>query len=216
MVEEIKQQIINIKNKRKTILTYGDSNTWGYNPENKKRYDDDIRYPKILNNILGESYNVIEEGLCGRTTIYQDYRYGRAGIDFIEVLLESHAPDILVLMLGTNDYKIANARSLDDIKFSMEILIEQILKVYSGKIILVSPILLSKNIKDLDPEFDDLSYEISKNASLVYEEIAKKHNFLYLDAKEYATPGVDGEHMTEQGHKQLALALKNLIINNID
>ncbi len=216
MVVELNEQVVNVKNKRKTILVYGDSNTWGYNPNTHERYDEDIRYPRVLNNLLGLNYNVVEEGLCGRTTIYNDFRYGRAAIDFIPIILESHTPNVLVLMLGTNDYKISNARSLDDLKFSMETLIEQIKKRYVGKIILVSPILLSENIKELDNEFDDLSYELSKNASFVYETIAKEYDLLYLDAKNYAYPGADGEHMTEYGHEKLAVALSVLINKEIE
>ncbi len=211
MVVELKEELINVVNQRKTILVYGDSNTWGYNPNTKERYGEDIRYTKILSKLLGSNYNVVEEGLCGRTTIYNDYRYGRAAIDFIQIILESHTPSILVLMLGTNDYKISNARSLDDLRFSMETLIEQIRKIYNGKIILVSPILLSKNIKELDSEFDELSYELSKNASDVYKRLAEEYNLQFLDAKMYAKPGVDGEHMTEYGHQMLAYALKDLI-----
>ena len=32
----------------KRILCYGDSNTWGYIPENGKRYDNLTRWTKVL------------------------------------------------------------------------------------------------------------------------------------------------------------------------
>ena len=53
----------------KTILCFGDSNTWGYNPENRQRFGPDERWTGILRNSLGEDYRVIEEGLNGRTTL---------------------------------------------------------------------------------------------------------------------------------------------------
>ena len=53
----------------KTILCYGDSNTWGYNPETNSRFKANERWTNILSNILGDNYVIIEEGLNGRTTV---------------------------------------------------------------------------------------------------------------------------------------------------
>ena len=47
----------------KTILCYGDSNTWGWNPISESRFDKDVRWPGILQQELGEDYEVISEGL---------------------------------------------------------------------------------------------------------------------------------------------------------
>ncbi|QGP50992.1 hypothetical protein PsalN5692_02465 [Piscirickettsia salmonis] len=54
----------------KTILCYGDSLTWGYNPENSGRCSFDQRWTGVLQENLGGDYRVIEAGLNGRTTIY--------------------------------------------------------------------------------------------------------------------------------------------------
>lgn len=56
-----------IKTSAKTILCYGDSNTWGNVPSSFLRYPRDVRWPAVLQNLLGEDYEVISEGLCGRT-----------------------------------------------------------------------------------------------------------------------------------------------------
>lgn len=60
------------------------------------------------NSLREKGYRIIEEGLCGRTTVFEDpLRDGRKGVDILPVVLESHNPvDIVVLMLGTNDCKI--------------------------------------------------------------------------------------------------------------
>ena len=90
----------------KRILCFGDSNTYGYRPDTGERYPEDIRWTGILKNRLRErGIEIIEEGLVGRTTVFEDsLRMGRRGIDYLVPLLESHAPiDKLVLMLGTND-----------------------------------------------------------------------------------------------------------------
>ena len=56
----------------KTILCYGDSNTWGYDPVTQDRFPPDTRWPGVLRHELGEGYLVIEEGLNGRTTVWDD------------------------------------------------------------------------------------------------------------------------------------------------
>ena len=46
----------------KTILCYGDSNTYGYNPSNGFRYPENVRWTGRLQSALGEGYKIIEEG----------------------------------------------------------------------------------------------------------------------------------------------------------
>lgn len=57
---------------RKTIICFGDSNTYGYDPENFGRLNENERWPQVLAHNLGEDHHVIEEGLCGRTTAFND------------------------------------------------------------------------------------------------------------------------------------------------
>ena len=85
------------------ILCFGDSNTWGYKPDKSGRYDENIRWTGLLQKKLGSGYHIIEEGLCGRTTVFQDeLREGRRGLDLIGVTVEMHNPiDLMIIMLGT-------------------------------------------------------------------------------------------------------------------
>ena len=53
----------------RTILCYGDSNTWGSDPETGERFEEEVRWPGVLRRALGNGYHVIEEGLPGRTTV---------------------------------------------------------------------------------------------------------------------------------------------------
>ena len=55
---------------KKRILAFGDSNTWGYIPGTAERYDEDTRWTKLLEKKLGDGYEVVEEGLTGRTTVF--------------------------------------------------------------------------------------------------------------------------------------------------
>ena len=59
----------------RTILCYGDSNTWGANPATKGRYDHKTRWPMAMAQILNRDspaedpgFWVVEEGLNGRTS----------------------------------------------------------------------------------------------------------------------------------------------------
>ena len=58
----------------KTIVCYGDSNTYGADPASGKRYAPDVRWTGVLQAELGLGYRVIEEGLSGRTTNLDDIR----------------------------------------------------------------------------------------------------------------------------------------------
>ena len=56
----------------KHVLCYGDLNTWGYDPVSGARFDQDTRWAGVLRRVLGAGYTVIEEGLNGRTTVWDD------------------------------------------------------------------------------------------------------------------------------------------------
>ncbi len=75
-------------------------------------------------------YQVIEEGLGGRTTLWDDpiegYKNGR---DYLIPCLDTHRPiDAVVLMLGTNDLKLRFSVSAYDIAASIAVLVEIIQK----------------------------------------------------------------------------------------
>src|SRR5688572_13370016 len=93
----------------KTILCFGDSNTWGYVPGTGKRYPRSERWPGVLQETLGNEFLIIEEGLNARTTTMDDPIRGGAiknGLTYLRPCLESHAPiDLVLLLLGTNDLK---------------------------------------------------------------------------------------------------------------
>jgi lysophospholipase L1-like esterase len=91
----------------KTLLCYGDSNTWGYAPSTNSRYSLEKRWPSVLAERLGSGYLVIAEGLGGRTTVWEDpIETDRNGASYLLPCLHSHKPlDLVVIMLGTNDLK---------------------------------------------------------------------------------------------------------------
>src|SRR5512143_1112361 len=109
-----------------TILCFGDSNTWGYNPETAERYPPDVRWTGVLQQKLGAQYRVIEEGLNGRTTVWDDpVQPGRNGRIYLGPCLESHRPlDAVVLFLGLNDLKVRFSATAEDIAKGAGALVE--------------------------------------------------------------------------------------------
>lgn len=198
----------------KQILCFGDSNTYGLIPGTAGRYDWETRWTGILDNRMREKgYRIIEEGLCGRTTVFDDpLRDGRRGTELLPALLETHKPvDKVVLMLGTNDCKSIYDASAEVIGKGIERLLEQIRRCDASiKVLLVSPIELASGVGEAgyDPEFDDTSVETSKGLPAVYERIAREKNIRFLPASRYASPSeADREHLDAEGHGRLADAI---------
>ena len=203
----------------KNILCFGDSNTYGLRPDNGDRYDIRTRWTGILSDMLTSvDYHVIEEGLCGRTTVFEDStRVGRNGALYLPVFLESHYPvDTVVLMLGTNDCKTIYNASSAVIGRGIEILLKQIRNYNRDiNIILVSPIHLGERVwqKEYDPEFNEQSVITSKELKAVFRRLAEEYDCMFLAASDVAEPSeLDQEHMDANSHKLLAGAIYEKIL----
>lgn len=135
----------------KQILCFGDSNTYGLIPGTaNQRYGWGTRWTSILDDkVRTKGYRIIEEGLCGRTTVFDDpFRTERRGTEMLPAILESHRPvDTIVLMLGTNDCKSVYSATPEVIGQGIEQLLDQINTVNpDAKILLVSPIYIGERI----------------------------------------------------------------------
>lgn len=190
----------------KEILCFGDSNTYGLIPGTHDRYPSTVRWTGIVAERMKEyGYLVSEEGLCGRTTVFDDpFRKGRRGTELLPVILETHAPiDTVVIMLGTNDCKSYIDASANVIGLGIKKIIEQI-RIFDSKIkiLLISPIFLGDDIfNGYDFEFNEKSVTVSKELGDVYEIIAKEENMFFLRASEFAVASdIDREHLDENGN----------------
>ena len=198
----------------KEILCFGDSNTYGLIPGTTRRYDRETRWTGILaEKLYDKGYRIIEEGLCGRTSVFDDAtRDGRNGAKVLPMLLETHAPlDQVVLMLGTNDCKTIFGASAEVIGKGIAKLLEQIEQFASkAKVLVISPIHLGDKVwmEEFDREFSQESVEVSKELESVYETIAQKYGKQFMRAADYVSPSeADQEHMDGQSHKILADAI---------
>ncbi len=198
----------------KSILAFGDSNTWGFIPGSKcqERYPREIRWTGILQNKC-TSVRIIEEGLCGRTTAFEDeLNPGRKGTAALPLILEKYHPlDAAIVMLGTNDCKSVFSLSAAAIGQGIELCLDEMERYLSScNILLISPILLGKDVwkPDKDPEFGKRSVETCSELKDVYSRIAEERGTAFLAASDYVQANdADAEHMDEDGHRIFAFAV---------
>lgn len=210
---------------KKHIVCFGDSNTHGYCAVTGGRFDEEHRWTCLLQQKLGENFLIIEEGLSGRTTCFSDpIHEGLCGLDYIYPCLMSHEPvDLLVIMLGTNDTKERFGSSAACIALGLKRLVEKAIATKDcwakGK----------PNILIVTPQNIDQKYEETEVASTMGRGCAEKSELLaeefrkvaelagchYLDGNRAITAStneIDYMHLSETGHRQLADALAEEIL----
>lgn len=207
----------------KRILCYGDSNTWGYDPVTQDRFDDGTRWPRVLGQTLGRGYEVIEEGLGGRTTVWDDpiegYKNGR---EYLIPCLESHRPlDLVILLLGTNDLKKRFSLSAYDIAQGAGVLVRVVQGSQSGReglgprVLLLAPPPIAALAEYAEMFAEDAGRK-SQKFSAHYERVAREMGCSYLDtSKVIVSSPLDGIHFEGGEHcklgKAVAMKAKELI-----
>ncbi len=194
----------------KTILCYGDSLTWGYDPGTGRRIARDKRWPGVLSNDLND-YFVIEEGLNSRTTVWDDPLHGKYknGMKYIIPCLASHRPlDLVILFLGTNDLKTRFSLSAVEIADGIRVLVDIILKSEAGHyenapgLLLVAPPLITE-LSNFADEFESgkaKSHQLGPH----YKQVAEEFGIHFLDASKVVTASnLDGIHLEVNEHVKL-------------
>ena len=206
----------------KTVLCYGDSNTYGFDPRTGFRYPADVRWTGRLAALLGGEYHVVEEGCNGRTTIFDDPLEGwKNGLDYLKPCLNSHKPvDIVIMMLGSNDLKEVFHASPAEIADGAGVLVDTIIRFteikqdYVPKIILVSPPEIGEGITHsaFYGSFYENAIERSRQFPTEYKRIADKYNCIFFDAAAHIKPSKeDSLHLDPEGHRGLAESLYEVV-----
>jgi lysophospholipase L1-like esterase len=200
-----------------TILCYGDSNTWGFDPATGERFPSPRRWPSALRRRL-PGFDVIEEGLRGRTTMQDDpFERGRNGLTYLVPCLSSHAPvDLVVLALGTNDTKTIFPFDAAGIAAGIGRLAETVLNSACGpnqsvpKVLVVAPAPLAPPPGPLQEVwgFSPGSVERSRQLARYYRTVAEVLRVPFLDAGELvAVSPVDGVHLDAEAQERLGAAI---------
>jgi lysophospholipase L1-like esterase len=204
----------------RTIACFGDSNTYGWDVTVGGRLGRDARWPGVLRLELGPGFDVIEDGLNGRTASIDDpfseYRHGRHQL---LPFLWAHAPvDLVAIMLGTNDLKETFHRSAVDIARAVNLLVELAQRSLAGpdstppQVLLIAPAPLEP--PGSIPESSGLAAAVDESRRLgpLYREVAANADVAFLDAGEVATvTPLDGIHLDAAGHRALGLAVAEVV-----
>lgn len=201
----------------KTILCFGDSNTWGYHADLPRRYSIDERWTMRLQALLTPHYRIIEEGQNSRTTVFEDpFESGKRGLDYLLPCLESHHPDFVVILLGTNDVQTRFNATPSDISKGAARLVQVVQNFHHGfmdgppEVLLIAP----PPVLEVGPFKDSFigGEEKSRQLAHFYELRAKELGCHFLDAAKYIeTCKEEGVHWQVDQHEKFAHALADLI-----
>ena len=208
---------------KKRILCFGDSLTWGYDPVTCERFDEDTRWPCVLQNVLGPDYAVIEEGQNGRTIATDDPTKGfKNGINYVIPCIESHKPlDLMIIMLGTNDIKSKFKYTAGDIADEMKLFLESVLSYNhfrmgdKMKVVLVAPPHIGAGMprSRFYNKFNDVSARaVSQGLATNYKELADAYGVYFVDSALYVRASAeDSLHLDAEGQVKLGKALAEFV-----
>lgn len=207
----------------KTVLCFGDSNTYGAVPtlarSGRHRFAPERRWPGIMRRQLGAGWEVIEEGHPSRTTLRDDPIEGKhkSGLRALPICLESHMPlDLVILMLGTNDLKHRFGANAGDIADSIEILVRAIQGSEAGPagaepaVIVVAP----APMQEVDWLGEMFAGGAAKSLQLpvLMADVAKRNSARFVDAGKFVeSSAVDGIHFDGDAHRILGLELAKAV-----
>lgn len=204
---------------RKRIVCFGDSNTWGYDAETDGRFPEEVRWTGRLQTLLGDGYTVIEEGLCGRTTAFEDpLNEGLNGLTYLRPCLMSHAQiDYLIIMLGTNDCKERFSATPHNIECGLRRLVKKAQQTEAwrerSKILIISPGPIEKECEQSQAAGEmGVCSEKSRGLAKEFEASAKMLGCDFLDAAPYVKMNrIDYMHLDADSHGRLAKKIEEII-----
>lgn len=206
----------------RTIVCFGDSNTHGADPSVVGgRLPRDARWPRVMAATLGDGYEIIEEGLNGRCTVWDSpIEPGRNGLTYLEPCLLSHKPvDLVIIMLGTNDLKTAYDLRAADIAVGAARLVDAARRTLSGpdgtppKVLLVSPVPIGEITRKSEVWGFGESYQKSRELARMYEVVAENYDVGFFDAGSVAeTHPDDGIHLDAAACARLGPAMAAAVL----
>jgi lysophospholipase L1-like esterase len=201
-----------------SVVCFGDSLTWGFVPGEKSRYGHDARWTRLLQKELGPEFYVIEDGINGRTTVFEDpVRGDKNGLEHLAKVRKTHMPiDILIIMLGTNDLQDRFQMSADAIGLAMGRILfaatqpTDDVEGRAPKVLLMAPPPLG--------DFTGKEYagiysnahggKQSKRLADVYRQLAETYGVAYFDTGSVVSVSdVDAVHLEAEPQKELAKAI---------
>lgn len=209
----------------RTIVCFGDSNTHGASPLDGRRLARDVRWPGIMRGLLGDGFEVIEEALGGRTTVFDSpLSPGRNGRDYLLPCLWSHEPvDLVIIMLGTNDLKRFHGVSADEIASGAAVLVDLARQSLAGPegtppaVVLVAPVPLGEVTERSQLWGLGAAREESLRLAAAYRLVAEARGIRSFDAGSVAAVSpLDGVHLDAEAHRAIGTVLAPLVREVLD
>jgi len=202
----------------KHILVYSDSLTWGIVPGTRRRLPFDSRWPGVLHNALNVGdvrIRVTEDCLNGRRTAFDDpYKPGRNALAGIHQVVEAQSPlDVVILLLGTNDFQSMHPHSVWHSATGLAAVINAVrtAPIEPGMpvppILLIAPPQLDDPRGPIGPKFagGDVA---SRGLSDAIRQVSEDTGCAFFDANSVTTSSVvDGVHLDADQHEILGRAL---------
>ncbi len=199
------------------ILCFGDSNTAGYLPGGEMLEFKDA-WPGVLDDLLGEGFEVVSDGKNGRTISFDDpYNEGCNGMNDIEGALDNNEPlSMVILFLGTNDLKKTFQSEPMAIAENLRGMCEKIKEKTDAKLMILSPPLLGDQIEfspfglDFGRQQVDYSFDIAPQ----FETVARSEEAEYIDLSIVAmSSDADCLHLTAEEHRKIGEAVQRKVLD---
>jgi lysophospholipase L1-like esterase len=199
---------------RKKILCYGDSNTWGYIPGGFGRFPEDVRWPGVLRSCLKDDFDVIEDGLNGRS-VFSFYPNGDPlnGEEHFGQCRRAYLPlDYIIFFLGINDIFGASNITVDEISQKVCEILGPVVdeKNTHTEIVLLSPVPVNKNFSGSGMYMVEInkSLEFAGTFMLIAESLGCK----FIDTSGIIeSSSTDGVHLDGKSHIILGQTVCRLI-----
>ncbi|WP_108482657.1 SGNH/GDSL hydrolase family protein [Oceaniglobus ichthyenteri] len=201
-----------------SLLVYGDSNSYGTPPMAERglaaRLPKEQRWPNVMAAALGAQWEVIVEGLPGRTTVHDDPVEGayRNGMTVLPAVLHSHGPlDMVIIFLGTNDLKMRFNVPAIDIALSVGRLAETVrASGVARDVIMVCPPVV-RELGCLAGVFEGAE---ARGAGMFVDMMqeAARLGFGFVDAGAHiAVDPLDGVHFNVEAHARLGAEMADAV-----
>ena len=195
------------------ILCFGDSNTWGFDADNQRRFPSYVRWPSVLQKFLLPAGTVHEFGICDMTFATDDSNYlGRNGLSNIIPAICANSPlDYIIVHLGPNECKSYHGNSLATIENHIEEFLVvaseyKDLNTDAAQVIVVGPPDYLKSVYQHYPEeFNSGSFDKLLCVAEIEKKVCLEYAIPFIDTRKWRIDFcADGLHYSQTGHETFA------------
>lgn len=199
-------------NNKGTVICFGDSNTWGFDPSTGKRYPASDRWVDLISQMTG--WDTVNAGQNGRQIPHTEAEKAEL-IKLIDRAAagEYKAPVELWILLGTNDIQSNIGFRAEDVCNRMKSLLLELLMqepVLDGTVELR---VLGPAKTEVGPWSNQYMVdELRRAGGVLYRLMCKELGIAYIDlGSEDIELSRDGDHFSPAGHRAVAELLSGLL-----